>query len=299
MIMILCVLLCPRAIVIAQQQYVIQSGDHVTITVNEYGRGKPVILLAGGPGFNAIYLEPIWKALPGYRFVIPDQRGTGHSSINKIDSVTMRIDRYVEDLEVLRKHLKLNKMIVAGHSWGGMLALAYAAKYPENVDRLVLLGSGGITRDFFTYFDSNIKMRLHEEDVAEAKAAKTLAANLRAIWPGYFYNRQSALASKVLVDTNLADHNASKINHLSLQDYKRTGESRAANLGKFRGPVFIIQGRQDPVGESTVFETRQILPQTRIFFIEKCGHLPWLENDVTAKRFYELITNAIIRRPVR
>lgn len=292
--MILCVLLCPPAMVIAQQQYTIQSGgSHVTVTVNEYGHGKPVVLLAGGPGFNAAYLEPVWKALPGYRFIIPDQRGTGHSSISKIDSATMTMERYIEDLEVLRKYLKLNKMVIAGHSWGGMLALAYAAKYPGNVDRLVLLGSGGITQEFFTYFSSNIKMRLREEDLSEAKAAKNLAGNLRAIWPGYFYNRESALASKVLVDTNLADHNASKINHLSLQDYKRTGQSRAASLSKFRAPVYIIQGRQDPVGESTAYETRQIIPQSKIFFIEKCGHLPWLENDISAARFYELIRNAL------
>jgi proline iminopeptidase len=292
-LMILCVLLRPGAIVIAQQQYIIHSGDNVALTVNEFGHGKPVVLLAGGPGFNAAYLQPLWKALPGYRFIVPDQRGTGHSFISKIDSVTMSVDRYVDDLELLRTHLKLKKMVLAGHSWGGMLALAYAAKYPENVDRLLLLGPGGITRDFFTYFNSNIKMRLHEEDLAEAKGAKNLAANLRAIWPGYFFNRQSAIATKSLVDTNLADHNAAKINNLTLQDYKKTGQSRAAGLSKFRAPVYIIQGRQDPVGESTVYETRRVIPQTKIFFIEKCGHLPWLEDEGSANKFYELIRSAL------
>lgn len=292
-LIILFVLLCPSATVIAQHHFVIHSDDNVTLTVNEFGSGKPVVLLAGGPGFNATYLEPIWKALPGYKFIVPDQRGTGHSFLTKIDSGTMQIDRYVEDLDVLRKHLKLKKLVLAGHSWGGMLAFAYAARYPENVDRLLLLGSGGITRDFFMYFNSNIKMRLREEDLAEAKASKGLAANLSAIWPGYFFNRQSAMATKSLVDTNLADHNAAKINNLTLQDYKKTGSSRAASLKKFSAPVYIIQGRQDPVGESTAYETKQIIPQTRIFFIEKCGHLPWLEDDVSAARFYELIRNAL------
>jgi proline iminopeptidase len=293
-LMILWVSLCPAAIVFAQQQYVIHSADQMKLSVNEYGMGRPVVLLAGGPGFNAAYLEPVWKALPGYRFIVPDQRGTGHSSIGNIDSAAMSIDSYVEDLELLRKHLKLTKLVLAGHSWGGMLALAYAAKYPEKVDRLLLLGSGGITRDFFAYFNSNIKMRLHDDDLAESKKAKNMAASLSAIWPGYFYNRKSALASKALVDTNLADHNASKINNLTLQDYKKTGELRATNLSRLKAPVYIIQGRQDPVGESTVYETRQIIPQTKIFFIEKCGHLPWLEDESSAARFFELIRNALI-----
>lgn len=293
-LMILWVLFCPPVIVFAQQQYSIHSGDNISLTIHEYGYGKPVILLAGGPGFNAAYLEPVWKALPGYKFIVPDQRGTGHSFMGTIDSASMKIDRYIEDLEILRKHLKVKKMAIAGHSWGGMLALAYAAKYPGNVDRLILLGSGGITRDFFTYFGSNIKMRLHEEDLAEARQAKTLADDLRAIWPGYFFNRGSALATRGLVDTNLANHNASRINKLSLQDYKVTSLSRVASLKKFKAPVWIIQGRQDPVGESTVYETKRILPQAKIFFIEKCGHLPWLENDESAGKFYELIKNALL-----
>jgi proline iminopeptidase len=296
-LMILWALLCPQAILFAQKHYVIQSADNITLHVNEYGQGKPVILLAGGPGFNAAYLEPIWKALPGYRFIVPDQRGTGNSAMTKIDSGMMRVSDYVEDLELLRKHLNLQKIVLTGHSWGGMLALAYAAKHPANVDKLILLGSGGITQNFFKYFNSNIKMRLREDDLAESKVADSFALSLRAIWPGYFYNRASALATKALVDTSLANHNAGMINSLTLKDFKKAENLRAAGLRKLKSPVYLIQGRQDPVGESTVYETQSIIPQTQIFFIEKCGHLPWLENDVASARFFELLTASMNEEP--
>lgn len=282
-------LLCPQAILLAQKSYVIRSVDNISLAVNEYGQGEPVILLAGGPGFNASYLEPIWKALPQYRFIVPDQRGTGHSAMHKIDSSQMTVARYVEDLELLRKHLHLEKVVLAGHSWGGMLALAYAAKYPLNMDRLILIGSGGITRNFFKYFNNNITMRLHDEDVAESKAANSLALKMKAIWPGYFFHREHALATRALVDTNLANHNAGMINSLTLKNYNKTEKLRVANLHRFKGPVYLIQGRQDPVGESTVYETKSIIPQTRISFIERCGHLPWLEGEVAATQFYDLI----------
>lgn len=94
-LMILWVLLCTQAILLAQKNYVIQSADNISLHVNEYGQGKPVVLLAGGPGFNAAYLEPIWKALPGYNFIVPDQRGTGHSAMHKIDSSQIMVSRYV------------------------------------------------------------------------------------------------------------------------------------------------------------------------------------------------------------
>jgi proline iminopeptidase len=291
-LLIFWVIICP-ATLLAQRKYEIHSHHNITLSVNEYGKGKTVILLAGGPGFNANYLKPIWEHLPNYRFVVPDQRGTGLSRLSKIDSANMSVDSYVEDLELLRRYLKLNKIVLAGHSWGGMLAASYAAKYPQNVERLILLGSGGITQNFFTYFNNNITMRLRECDLSEARGAGSFALRLRAIWPGYFYSRDSALSTKSLVDTNLADHNASKINSLTLGGYIKTGQSRALMIRKYKRPVYLIQGRQDPVGESTVFETKDILPQSQIFFIEKCGHLPWLEHSTATKRFYEILNAAL------
>ncbi len=296
-LMILWAVLCPGAILYAQKNYVIHSQDKISLHVSEYGQGRPVILLAGGPGFNAAYLKPIWKTLPGYRFIVPDQRGTGLSSMSGIDSSNMSVSRYVDDLELLRKHLKIEKIVIAGHSWGAMLALAYAAKYPVNVDRLILLGAGGITQNFFKYFNSNIKMRLREDDLAESKAANSFALSLKAIWPGYFYNRESALATKVLVDTSLANSSAGKINSLTLKDYKTTENSRVTGLSKLKSPVYLIQGRQDPVGESTAYETKSIIAQTQIFFIEKCGHLPWLENEASSARFFELLTASLNQDP--
>ncbi|MBE9463279.1 alpha/beta fold hydrolase [Dyadobacter subterraneus] len=290
---ILWVLLLQQTILLAQKNYLIQSADNISLNVNEYGQGTPVVLLAGGPGFNAAYLAPIWKALPTYRFIVPDQRGTGRSSLNKIDSSHMTISRYVDDLEILRKYLHIKKIVIAGHSWGGMLALAYAAKYPLHVDRLILLGPGGITSNFFKYFNSNIRMRLREEDSSESKLADSFALKMKAIWPGYFYNREIALATKVLVDTSLADHNAGIVNSLTLKDYNRTEKSRVASLRNFKSPVYLIQGRQDPVGESTVYETKSIVAQTQIFFIEKCGHLPWLESESASARFFELLKTSL------
>jgi len=113
--MIMWVFICPPATLLAQNSYVIHSRDSISLQVNEYGHGKPVVLLAGGPGFNAAYLKPVWEHLPDYRIIVPDQRGTGHSGMIKIDPRKMSVDSYVEDLERLRKHLNLKKMVVAGH----------------------------------------------------------------------------------------------------------------------------------------------------------------------------------------
>ena len=277
----------------AQRSYTITRPDGVKLYIHEYCTGKPVVLLGGGPGLNPNYLVPLCQKVAGYRFIIPDQRGAGQSKIDNVDSLNMSVSKYVEDLEALRVHLKLPQLILGGHSWGGMLAFAYAARYPANVERLILLGSGGITPYFFRYFDSNITMRLHPEDREEADNAHGTAAYLRGIWPGYFFSRERALATKHLLDSTLANGNQSDIYTLTIRNFEATTAARTRGIRKYKNPVIIIQGRQDPIGESTVYETRETLPQAKFTFIEECGHFPWLESEKAATEFYRLLKAAL------
>jgi proline iminopeptidase len=291
-LMFLWVLLCPLTKLNAQTHYTLKTSDGIDMHVNEYGAGKPVILLAGGPGMNAEYLDPIRETIANYRFIIPDQRGSGRSVMEVADSTHLTVARYVEDLELLRKHLKIEKLIIAGHSWGGMLGMAYAAQYPTQVDRLILIGSGGVTGNFNTYFESNINMRLHDEDIADAKAAKTVIDQLRAIAPGYFFDRKKGLSFKNMITETTANANIQEILFHASKDYTASG-LRGEKLRRFDRPVYIIQGRQDPIGESTVYETKTYLPQAKISFIERCGHFPWFESKAAADEFYKILSESL------
>ncbi|QLC64800.1 alpha/beta hydrolase [Flavobacterium sp. LPB0248] len=287
-------LACIFASLHAQKTYFITSSDKVQLSVSEYGQGKPVVLLAGGPGMTAAYLEPIWKTVIGYRFVVPDQRTTGKSLLVKFDATTLSVDKYVEDVEVLRTRLKLPKITIVGHSWGGMLAIAYAAKYPDKVEKLVLLNSGGVTANFFTYFSDNIMMRLHEIDFEESKKADSTGLNqILTIWPGYFFSRERALATKSDLSASSIGQKYTEVSAAVSKDYAITSKARATSLKKYTAPVTIIQGRQDPVGESTAFETKELLPQTKIHFIEKCGHFPWLEKTPAVNNFFTLLKDEL------
>jgi proline iminopeptidase len=278
---------------LAQSSYVLSRPDSVSLYVNEYGAGKPVVLLGGGPGFNPNYLVAICQKMTGYRFIVPDQRGSGQSKMDKVDSINMSTDKHVEDLEALRVHLKLSKLIIGGHSWGAMLGFAYAAKYPANVDRLILLGPGGITSAFFTYFGSNLQCRLHEEDKEESRKSTLREGYIKAIMPGYFFNRERAMDMKKMLDSTLMNKNISAISKLTIKSYVATQDDRVKKLRKFKNPVYIIQGRQDPIGESTVYEIKNLLPQTKYTFIEECGHFPWLEEEKAVTEFYKILNSSL------
>ena len=87
------------------------------------------------------YFEDAAKFFPvGYQRVFLEQRGTGKSRPPQLNASNMSLRLAVEDLEVLRKHLGLERLTLAGHSWGGMLAMAYAASHADRVERLILIG---------------------------------------------------------------------------------------------------------------------------------------------------------------
>jgi proline iminopeptidase len=100
-----------------------------------------ILGLHGGPGGTYDYLTPLFDlAGTGRLVVLYDQSGGGKSQLLK-DPALYNIERYVEEVEGVRKALKLGKVHLYGHSWGGMLAQAYALKYQANLSSLILSGT--------------------------------------------------------------------------------------------------------------------------------------------------------------
>ncbi len=101
-------------------------------------REKPVaFLLHGGPGADHTGYKPTFSALADrLQLVYVDHRGQGRSARGPQSSYTL--DNNVEDIEALRIHLGLEQIIVLGGSYGGMVAMAYAARYPTAVSHLIV-----------------------------------------------------------------------------------------------------------------------------------------------------------------
>lgn len=102
--------------------------------------GEPWLVLHGGPGSGCSPAMLAWFDLGRDRVVLPDQRGAGRSR----PAGTLRrntVTALLADLEALRARLGIAQWNVVGGSWGAALALAYAARFPEAVSRLVLRGS--------------------------------------------------------------------------------------------------------------------------------------------------------------
>jgi len=121
--------------------------DH-TVTLNEVdihyrtiGEGPVLFLVSPGWGVASGYLQRAFSSLAKHlRLVFIDTRGSGLSG-RPADPMRMGSVDMANDLEALRAHLGLSEISILGHSNSGAIALAYAARYPDRVSKLVLIDS--------------------------------------------------------------------------------------------------------------------------------------------------------------
>lgn len=117
----------------------LDAGDGHLTWYAQYGnpQGMPLFWLHGGPGSGSGLRHLALFDLARYRLVLADQRGCGRSlppgALRHNDT-----DLLIADIERLRAHLRLARIVVGGGSWGAALALLYAARHRTRVDALLL-----------------------------------------------------------------------------------------------------------------------------------------------------------------
>src|SRR5215470_12385318 len=122
----------------AQREVRIPVGG-VELYARETGQGTPVIVLHGGPDFDHSYLLPELDSFAdSFHLIYYDQRGRGRSAAGvKPEDVTLASD--IGDIDKVRQFYHLDPVVLLGHSWGAVLALEYALRYPQHVSRLILM----------------------------------------------------------------------------------------------------------------------------------------------------------------
>jgi pimeloyl-ACP methyl ester carboxylesterase len=127
-------------------------GDKVwTLAMNTESSNTPILLLHGfgaAIGFWVLNLDAFAQDRPLYAI---DLLGYGKSSRPKFSKEAEIVeDQYIESLEKWRQKMKIEKFFCLGHSFGGYLSTAYAIKYPERIEHLIL--GDPVSTDFVTEF---------------------------------------------------------------------------------------------------------------------------------------------------
>ena len=145
---------------VAPAAYPMQEGfidsRGVLIYYMTVGRGAPLVIVHGGPGASHDYFLPYLLPLARHnRLIFIDERGSGKSQ--KLDDPAgYTVENMVEDVEAVRQGLVLGKISLLGHSYGGVLAQAYALKYQNNLTHLILCSTFPSTTEMNQVF---VKMK--------------------------------------------------------------------------------------------------------------------------------------------
>ena len=119
----------------------------------------PVLFLHGGPGYNSYSFErTTGKQLETHlQMIYLDERGSGRSE--RPADADYSMPTLVADVEALRKRLGVPQLTLMGHSFGGTIALEYAARHPEHVQKLIILDGAADMPATFALWQSEVEHR--------------------------------------------------------------------------------------------------------------------------------------------
>jgi proline iminopeptidase len=254
------------------------DGDGVKLSYRIVGKGKPLVVIHDGPGYEKTLMYKGFDGLRSdMRVVYYDQRGCGRSEALG-PTKPFSIEDNVRDLENLRRYLHFRRMSIAAHGWGAVIALEYARMYPRQVDSIILVtpispftpgpGLDALIDKLPKETRDRIALTMGEPSLPMLERRASI---MREILPGLFYNSDAAEEAdldglKLAPDVNL-----------------RLGEElRTINLfpvlGEITQPVLVIAGRHDvsiPVRDQVAYADG--IRQASAVVFNESGHFPFLE----------------------
>jgi proline iminopeptidase len=249
------------------------------------GTGAPVIVVHGGPGLDHEYLRPGLDVLAtSNTLVYYDQRGTGRSVAN-LDAATINMDAFVDDIEALRQALGYERVSVLAHSFGALIGLEYAARYPDNLRALILMTPSEPGSRYTELTAERRGEKFTEEDSVDL-------ATLRAT-EGFAARDAGTLSEvyRVMFRATLQDRDRVRDLDLDLApSTAKNGQDVAALLGGGLGtvdwwdrlpeiqvPTLVLHGRFDVPPMEMSLALAEALP-VGSFEVLDSGHFPYLED---------------------
>jgi proline iminopeptidase len=243
-------------------------------------QGTPLVVANGGPGFDHTYmhLSDVWDRIAKNRRVIMyDQRGVGKSSALETGQSCTLQDQ-IEDLEAVRAQIGSERIDLLGHSWGGYLVMAYAARYPQHIQHLLIVDSAApkISDTVFLFkdvFPEGVEREDTEEFARQMGDKSAAGKTLREYFSMLFCSpekRDAALAKMAEVGENRT------VNETIWHDLERFDLN--PELAKYRFPTLVITGRFDMnVAPVVAYKIHKAIPGSQFVVFDRSGHIPFYE----------------------
>ena len=277
------------------ERYVTANG--VSIWTATQGSGPPVVLCHGGPGIYD-YLGPVAAMIDEVATIHRyDQRGCGLSQ----DSGPYDVATLTDDLDALRAYWGYEAWTVIGHSWGATLALLYAIRHPERIDRLVYISGTGIDPSWHNEYRRN-----REAKILPAERERFQLINqLRSTSTGEELDQLNEERSSILERTELYDSTRIAkvprydcfpvnyaLNRALNEEMRRIEETGRlpTQISRIAVPTLVLDGEGDPRPRWARSHIAQLIAGCRHVTVELAGHDPWVEQpEATANALLDFL----------
>lgn len=258
----------------------------------EIGAGPPIVVLHGGPALDHTYLLPELDRLAvSFRLVYYDQRGRGRSA-EGVRPEDVTLDSEIADLDAICRQFGLERPAILGHSWGGLLAMEYATRRPQNVSQLILLNTAAASREDFLVQQAHLR---DKRAPGEAEAMETLSADER-------YGRGDLDADAdyhrihfrvALRDTERLEQLVGRLRErftpetvvearaiaqrLSEETWGSEGYDLHPALRELDVPALVLHGTHDFIPVEVAARIAESIPRADFRVLAACGHFSYLE----------------------
>jgi proline iminopeptidase len=263
------------------------TADGRRLEYRRVGSGPKLVCHPGGPGFSSLYLGELAGLGDQLELVMLEPRGTGGSDA-PAGPRSFAIADYASDIEELRVHLGLERLLLFGHSHGGVVSIAYAARHPERVERLILASTAPrFSADQSAAMEQAMEARSGEPWYEDARGAfeqeiagefsgdEELMALCLRMMPFYFarYGEAERGWTKSLAGDRL---NADATRLWEQEIFEHFDLRR--ELTQITAPALVIAGEQDFItGPSSAAELERGLPDATTLILPGVGHMIFVE----------------------
>ncbi len=240
----------------------------------EVGEGTPIIILHGLMGGLSNF-EAVTRRFPGigYKVVIPEL------PIYDMPLLKTNVKNLANYLEEFIEHKDFDSVILLGNSLGGHIGLLHTKLFPEKVKALVITGSSGLyesamgdgypKRGDYDFIKQKSEAVFYDPKVATKEIVDEVYATV---------NDRNKLVKTLAIAKSAIRHNMAK------------------DLPNMHTPACIIWGHNDTVTPPEVAEEfHELLPDSDLFWIEKCGHAPMMEHP---EEFNEILEAWLSKRNI-
>lgn len=258
------------------------QSDNVSLPYYLEGKGHPCIVVSLPDYYRKVLSPQLRKHL---KFIFTESR-VFHIHEQTIEYENITMDTLADDIETLRKHLQIDKTALLGHSIGGLFALEYTKKYPENVSHLIMLNTPpqisywNTRQDYWKKHASKERIEAYEENKSNLEKKR------EGLSPSELFTMEW------LVDAPLRWYDTSFDSRYLFEGYRINMEGFAHIMNyvmnsydvrvntPVKVPVFMTQCIHDYIVPYKLWDDyMDVFSDLTLKVFEKCGHNPQLEEQ--------------------